>query len=100
MNTRLAKNKRIRIALLELLKSVYPGALDYRALMFALDNLGYPLPEAEVGAHLSYLMEKGYVFNEQRSGEGYAISVSFLTAEGWDLLDGIRDDEAGVDSRL
>lgn len=100
MNTKLAKNKRIRIALLELLRSVYPGALDRRALMFAIDNLGYPLPEAEVAAHLSYLMEKGYVFNEQKSGEGYEISFSYLTAEGWDLLDGLRDNETGVDTRL
>ena len=99
MNTRLAKNRRIRIALLELLKSVYPGALDRRALQFALDNLGYPMPVEGLGAHMSYLEEKGYLVTEEKTGEGFAISYSSLTAKGWDLLDGLRAD-GGVDTRL
>lgn len=99
MNTRLAKNRRIRIALLELLKSAYPGALDGRALMFAMDNLGYPLPEGRLSAHLSYLQEKGYLLVREQKGEGYDVSFASLTAEGWDLLDGIHED-GGVDTRL
>jgi len=99
LNTRLAKNRRIRIALLELLRTAYPGALDQRALMFAMDNLGYPMLEGELSAHLSYLKEKGYVSAHERRGEGYEVSFAFLTAGGWDLLDGIRQD-GGVDTRL
>jgi len=99
LNTRLAKNRRIRIALLELLKTVYPGALDQRALMFAMDNLGYPMPGGELSAHLRYLEEKGYLSSRERKGEGYDVSFAFLTAEGWDLLDGIHED-GGVDPRL
>ena len=99
MNTRLARNRRIRIALLELLKSVYPGALDERALMFALDNLGHPMPTDGLRAHLSYLGEKGYLVSEEKRGDGFAISYASLTAEGWDLLDGLRAD-GGVDTRL
>jgi hypothetical protein len=99
VNTRLAKNRRIRIALLELLKSAYPGALDQRALMFAMDNLGYPMPEDRLAAHLSYLEEKGYLVAEERRGEGFEVSFASLTAEGWDLLDGMHED-GGVDTRL
>lgn len=99
MNTNIAKNKRIRVALLELLKSVYPGALDQRALSFAMDNLGYPMPEGMLAAHLSYLQEKGYLALGCKKGQGYDISFSSLTAAGWDLLDGIRSD-SGVDEKL
>jgi len=99
LNTRLAKNRRIRIALLELLKSAYPGALDQRALMFAMDNLGYPMPESGLSAHLSYLQEKGYLSATQREGEGFEVAFASLTAEGWDLIDGIRVD-GGVDTKL
>lgn len=99
MKTKLAKNRRIRIAVLELLRSVYPGALDMRGLMFALDNLGYPMPEADLAAHVSYMEEKGYLSFKSREGEGYSISYVSLTAEGWDLIDGIKID-MGVDKRL
>lgn len=96
---KLANNKRIRIALLELLRSVYPGALDRRAIMFTMDNLGYPMPGDMLSAHLSYLEEKGYVAAGSREGLGVSLEFSSLTARGWDLLDGIRSDE-GVDTRL
>lgn len=99
MNTRLAKNRRIRIALLELLRTAYPGALDQRALMFAMDNLGYPMPAGEMQAHLSYLKEKGYVAAHVRKGQDFEVDFAFLTAGGWDLLDGIHED-GGVDIRL
>ena len=99
MNTRLARNRRIRIALLELLRSVYPGALDQRALSFALDNLGYPMPDEALSAHMSYLGEKGYLAATERKGEGFHISYASLTAAGWDLLDGLTDDR-GVDTCL
>ena len=80
------RDKKIRLTILELLKSVYPGALDHKALMFALDNLGYVMPETEVGAHLQYLEQKGYAFTEQKTGPGYQVRFSCLTVEGFELL--------------
>lgn len=99
MNTTTAKNRRIRIALLALLKTEYPGALDLKALQFSMDNLGYPMPEAALGAHLSYLEEKGHLHVERKKGRGFEIAFASLTACGWDLLDGLSQDR-GVDTRL
>ena len=84
---------------MELLSTEYPGALDLRALRFALDSLGYPLPEGMVEAHLRYLEEKGFVRLEKRKGFGFSIAFASLTAEGWDLLDGFQSDR-GVDGGL
>jgi hypothetical protein len=93
------KNKRIRIALLELLKTEYPGSLDLKILQFSLDNLNYPLPEETLAAHLRYLEEKGYVTLEKKKGYGFQISFACLTATGWDLLDG-HCHEKGIDEEL
>ncbi len=93
------KNRRIRVALLELLKTEYPGSLDLKVLQFSLDNLGYPMLEADLNAHLRYLEEKGYTKLQRKAGYGYAISFAKLTADGWDLLDGHRH-EAGIDEAL
>lgn len=93
------KNKRIRVALLELLKTEYPGSLDLRVLQFSLDNLGYPLPEDALSAQLKYLEEKGYVRLQMRKGYGFEISFAALTADGWDLLDGHKN-EKGIDEAL
>jgi hypothetical protein len=99
LNTTGAKNRRIRIALLELLKTEYPGALDLKALQFTMDSLGYPMVEGMLGAHLRYLEEKGYVQLQKRKGFGFVVRFASLTAEGWDLLDGIGS-ERGVDARI
>ena len=88
MNTTSAKNRRIRTALLELLKTEYPGALDLKALQFALDNLGYPMPEGNLQAQLKYLEEKGLAQLTERTGFGFQIAFATLTADGWDFLDG------------
>jgi hypothetical protein len=93
------KNRRIRVALLELLKTEYPGSLDLRVLQFSLDNLGYPMPEGDLTAHLRYLEEKGYAKLQRKEGYGFAIAFAKLTADGWDLLDGHRH-EAGIDEAL
>lgn len=92
MNTDSVKNRRIRTALLRLLKTEYPGALDLKALQFALDNLGYPMPEGMLKAHLRYLEEKGHVHLEVRKGFGFSIAFAALTALGWDFLDAISDE--------
>ncbi len=88
MNTASAKNRRIRTALLSILKTEYPSAVDLKVLQFATDSLGYPMPEGMLEAHLRYLEEKGYVHLEARKGFGFEFSFASLTAEGWDLLDG------------
>lgn len=93
------KNKRIRIALLELLKTEYPGSLDLRVLQFSLDNLGYPLPEESLAAHIRYLEEKGYITCEKKQGYGFAIGFCRLSATGWDLIDG-HVHEKGIDGEL
>lgn len=99
MNTTSVKNRRIRTALLELLKTEYPGALDCKALRFALDSLGYPLMESTLTAHLRYLEEKGFAELTRRQGFGFDIAFASLTAAGWDLLDGLTE-AAGIDRRL
>jgi DNA-binding HxlR family transcriptional regulator len=92
-------NRRIRIAMLELLKTQYPGSLDFKVLRFSLDNLGYPLMEEDLSAHLRYLEEKGFLHCESRKRYGFDISFCRLTAAGWDLIDGhIR--EKGIDEAL
>lgn len=96
MNTESVKNRRIRIALLNILKTEYPGAVDLKVLQFAMDNLGYPMPEGMLEAHLRYLEEKGYVISESRTGFGFQVAFASLTAEGWDLLDGLIH-ERGVE---
>lgn len=93
------KNRRIRIAILELLKTEYPGTLDIKVLQFSLDSLGYPLPEDILSAHMKYLEEKGYVRLELRKGYGFEIAFAALTAGGWDLLDG-HNHEKGIDEAL
>lgn len=104
MNTTSARNRRIRIALLNVLKTVYtdqyPGTMDVKELQFALDNLGYPLPEGLLDAHLRYLEEKGYVRLECRKGFGFKIIMASLTAKGWDLIDGHISGEKGIDEEL
>lgn len=110
MNTTGVKNRRIRIALLSILKTEYPGALDMRALQFALDNLGYPMPAGALEAHLRYLEEKKLARVETREGMGFSIAFAYLTAVGWDFLDGAlsnagegRGDSewrGGIDERL
>jgi hypothetical protein len=67
--------------------------------MFAMDNLGYPMPADGLSAHLRYLEEKGYLVSREQKGEGYEVSFASLTAGGWDLLDGLRED-GGVDTAL
>jgi hypothetical protein len=84
---------------LELLRTEYPGALDLKALQFAMDNLGYPMPDGMIEAHLRYLEEKGYVSLQKRKGYGFHIAFASLTAGGWDLLDGMCD-EKGVDAGI
>ncbi|BCS55183.1 winged-helix domain-containing protein [Geobacter sp. SVR] len=93
------KNKRIRVTLLELLRTEYPGSLDLRVLQFSLDNLGYPIPEEALSAHLRYLEEKGYVTLTKKKGYGFQIEFACLTASGWDLLDG-HTCEKGIDEAL
>lgn len=82
------KNKRIRAAILEILKTQYPEALDMKVLRFSLDNLGYPMPEDALSAHLNYLEEKGLLKVKTKKGYGFRFSYALLTARGWDLLDG------------
>ena len=99
MNTTSVKNRRIRIALLNLLKTEYPGTLDIKSLQFAMDNLGYPMPDGSLEAHLKYLEEKGYVQIERRKGFGFNIAFACLAAKGWDLIDG-HIHEKGIDDEL
>lgn len=87
------KNKRMRAALLELLRTEYPGSLDLKALRFSMDSLGYPMTDAMLSAHLRYLEEKGLLRLEVRSGFGFRIRFAYLTAEGWDMLDGLGKDD-------
>ncbi len=93
------KNKRIRIAILELLKTSYPGPLDMKVLLFSLDNLGYPMLDDQLTAHLMYLSEKSYVRLDKRKGYGFRLDFACLTATGWDLIDG-HIHENGIDEAL
>lgn len=93
------KHKRIRIAILELLKTQYPGAIDTKVLKFSLDNLGYPLRDEDINGHLAYLTEKAFVFCDRREGFGFHLTFCTLTARGWDVIDG-NIHEAGIDEEL
>lgn len=82
------KNKRIRIVILNLLKTEYPRPLDLKVLQFSLDNLGFTLLEHALCAHLNYLQGKGFVEMEKRGDYGIQIVFAQLTPKGWDLIDG------------
>lgn len=97
MNAETARNRSIRHALLRILKSEYPGAMDTKALKYALDNLGFPVTDRLLNAQMAYLSEGNYVRSEIRRGFGFRIQFAYLTKEGWDLLDG-HTGEAGVDA--
>lgn len=90
------KNKRIRAAILEILKTEYPQAIDIKVLRFSLDNLGYPMPEGDLRAHLKYLEEKSLMSVQTKKGYGFRLSYVSLTAKGWDFLDG-NIKENGID---
>ena len=92
-------NRRVRVALLHLLKDEFPGALDVRAMQYAMDKIGYTLPEPHLDAHVQYLQEKGYVRLTVKKGFGAEISFVQLTATGYDLLDEHSAD-SGVDGKL
>mgnify|MGYP000044197798 CR=1 FL=1 len=92
-------NRRLRVAILELLRTEYPGALDVKVLRFSLDSLGWPLTAEALRAHLRYLEEKGLLKVQHRRGYGFSLSFVSLTARGWDLLDGHITEE-GVDQAL
>ena len=87
------KNMAVRRAILDLLKTEYPAALDLKVLMFSLDNLGYPMPEEALQAHLRYLQEKGLTSCRTKRGYGFRFTYACLTAKGWDFLDGNIEEE-------
>ena len=99
MSFKAQKNKRLRTAILGLLKTEYPDSLDIKILRFSLDAIGYTLREADLSAHLRYLEEKGLIRQTTKKGYGFSISFVSLTARGWDLLDGSIK-EHGVDIDL
>ncbi len=94
------RNRRIRVVILELLHTAYPGGMDTKSLWFAVDNLGYAMPIEHLYAHIKYLEEKGYVKQESRKGHGFAIDWVTLTASGWDFIDGHITDEKGIDTSI
>ena len=93
------KNRRLRIAILEILNTGHLNPMDTKSLAWHLGNLGYPLPEELLLAHLQYLEELGYVGNQTRSDIGLEVRHVRLTAKGWKLIDGWLRDE-GIDEAL
>jgi len=55
------------------------------------------MPSGRLEAHLRYLEEKGYARLQRKKGFGFDIAFASLTAEGWDLTDGLVR-EKGVDA--
>jgi repressor of nif and glnA expression len=93
------RNRRIRVAILELLKTQYPGTMDVKQLRYVLSKIGYALLDNQIAAHLTYLEEKGFVRCEDRKQYGFDIQWCELTAKGWDFLDG-HITEKGIDEEL
>jgi len=94
------KNKRIREIILTILQKDYPNPVDTVVLRYAIDNLGYPLLQNEFEAHLKYLDEKGYVKTEKKESFGMNMFLVELTANGWDLLDGLSKDKGIGENNL
>jgi hypothetical protein len=55
-------------------------------------------PGADGGAEAG-LEEKDYAALERREGFGFEVSFAYLTASGWDLIDGLVR-ERGVDGEI
>ena len=92
---KLIKHNRIRKLILETLAPDYPQPLDSLIIRLTLSNMGYPITESDLAAYLAYLKERGYITVETR--EGYDITLTAITANGLDVLDGrINDRGVGV----
>lgn len=87
------KHNRIRHLILETLSLNYPRPLDALIIRLTLSNMGYPITESDLDAYFAYLKERGYITVETRPG--YDITLTAITANGLDVLDG-RVDDRGV----
>lgn len=84
--------------ILRYLAEVYPASATPRTLLHHLDYSGYSIGDDELGFHLTYLAQKGFIRLEadEQVGEECRIRIVAITPEGIDLLDRRKRGESGV----
>lgn len=99
MEAEATKNKEIRGYIIRSLAMGSNNTLMVRTIANALAGSNYILVQEEIGKHLDYLKDKGYIEytpKEVRSYEAYRRgAVIRLTPRGVDLVEGTIED-AGV----
>jgi hypothetical protein len=103
------RHARERGTILQALQQEYSGRMTRAAdLAGALDLLGYPMSMEDLGFHLVYLSDEGYVkitraaetagYRRDRVGAGDPDAIVFckLLPRGLRLIDGAEPENAGV----
>jgi hypothetical protein len=90
MNDLIAKERRDTI--LEILHSNYPNPVGEKVVASLVSEAGYPADEEQVIKDLNYLKGKNMVEIEEVGNKQYGMkrTISKITAEGIDYLEGVR----------
>jgi len=80
----------MRQKILEILLCEHPKPVDRKIIWFALDDLQITSTEEALDSNLLYLEERGYVRKEAVGGLELGSTVYYITAEGIDVMDGIK----------
>lgn len=91
--------RKIRGNILRILVKWHPAPLEISEIHIFLDALGYSITKEELGSHLSYLEEPGYILMEKRKAEGIEIKKVRILKKGIDVIDRFVND-IGVDVRF
>ena len=90
----------LRWWILTIAEKNYPREVAERLIGLALADVGYSASAGELGTHLAYLEEKGYIARSKAGGRelgGTQVLVR-LTARGKDLLEHNIPDDPGIDT--
>ncbi len=91
------ENKReIRGRILKILHINYPNTTSTKLIEITLQDLDYDTSPGILGAHYSYLEEKGYIEKSEIESHHVSRTMLKLTAKGIDLIEGSIKIDPGV----
>ena len=99
MKTPMTTKEVERGEILRYLTEAYPGVATFRAIVNYLDSQSYSATNEDVGFHLAYLCQKGFVeleYHPKRAGDELLIRAAKITPAGIDLIDQRKAGDAGV----
>lgn len=97
MDARVERYRRVRGAVLRVLAKEHPRPVDLKVLRVLMNELGYGLDDRECLGHIEYLAEKEFVRREEKKAGGLRIMLVSISANGLDLIDGLKED-IGIDA--